>query len=93
MTLIRGSDSKVRTDVGLLKLSSAANALLEPVLRDPSVSTVIKTPVGYRKNLDLSDSVSFQEARVTGIARDLLSCGSIQGAVESDHIAKFELLN
>lgn len=45
----------------------------------------IKSQVQYRKTLGSSYSVSFQEACVSDIAKDQVSCECIQGTVKKDY--------
>lgn len=59
--------------------------LLKLVLRDNSVTAVVKSLLYYRETSISSYNVSFQEASVSHVARDLISAGKAQGVVKSSY--------
>lgn len=74
MTFIRALDSEFLTDHKLLKMSSFASMLSELVLQEAKVTPVMKSLAQYSKAFGSSYGVSYHEARVTSVARDLVSC-------------------
>lgn len=81
----RASGFEVYTVPEVVKRSSSASLLSGLFIRDKSVTAVIKSLVQYSKTFGLRYNVSFQEALVIDIARDLVSSGDVQDEVESIH--------
>lgn len=83
MTPIRVPEFEVVTNREPIKLSSSAGMLSGLRSRDTTVSAVINLLGQYSKRSDAVCEVAFPEVRKTNIALDVVSYGSIQGAVES----------
>lgn len=68
----------------MIELSSSASKVSRLVHRDKNVTAVVKTLAQYSKTFNLSHVVSFEEARVTDIARNIIfvqacaSCGRVR---------------
>lgn len=81
MTVLEASESEAHIIYELIKLSRFDNMFQRLEFGDKSVIVVTKLLVQYSENLDSSHKVSFQMDRVFDTARDLVKCGSIQGAI------------
>lgn len=84
-TLIKSPESEVPRIHEFSVLSSSVSVRSELVLRDSETTAVMKLLVQYSRSPDSSYEVSFKKARVTDLARDLVSCEFTQGAVESSY--------
>lgn len=72
MTLLKAFDSKVSMAQELLRLSSSASMHSGIVLRDTSVTAVIRSQILYSKIFDKSNEVCHQEACVAENAMALV---------------------
>lgn len=83
--LITATEFEVHTDPHLLKLLTSASMLSRLGFYVTNVNAVVELLIQYSETFDSSYEVTFQEAFVSDILRDLVSCGFMQGAVESTY--------
>lgn len=83
MTFTEALGSLPLTDHKLLKLSGTRNVMTELLFVDIALTTVIKSLWQSSKTFKSSYGASLNEVRTSDICKELVSCGSLQSALET----------
>lgn len=83
--LIKARGSQILIDNALFKLSRSATASSELFLLGTNIVAMIKSTLQYRKTLDSSDEVFFNEGNINDIAKYLASCSFVRVAFKSSY--------